>query len=319
MRWFRWLTALVGAVAVLPFVTPSLGLADYQQTAEPPGLRVAIGNGVLNVRRQGTGPPVVLVHGHPGSAQMMAPLAQALADEGFLAIRYDRMGWGHSGQRPSDQPSNPTAHAEDLLQLVGALGLSHPVVVGYSYGGGVALEASRLAPTSVPVLVTVSSIGRPEPRRQAGLVDRVLFSPAVLRWSFGTSLSARTVARTAFASLQAPESLSDGQLDGLLASLALPGVPGNWAREREERYIGFEMYRPEVVQACTLILHGDDDRVVAPSTAEYLRGQIEGARLRMIRGAGHALVVTRAAELAMLISEHVRTCTRDAEGRARLS
>jgi len=52
--------------------------------APEPGQRVNLPNGDhVNVYREGSGNPVVLIHGRPGTGRMMLPLARALARLGY--------------------------------------------------------------------------------------------------------------------------------------------------------------------------------------------------------------------------------------------
>lgn len=91
------LLALFAVVIIVPFFGPLLGLADFHKNTHHPGEATQIPNDTLNVYQTGSGRDVVLVHGQPGSAAMMAPLASTLESAGFRVTRYDRLGWGHSG------------------------------------------------------------------------------------------------------------------------------------------------------------------------------------------------------------------------------
>lgn len=295
--------------AALPLWGPALGFADFQQAAHAPGETAQLDNGTLNYYQAGVGRDVVLVHGQPGSADMMAPLGHALAEHGFRVTWYDRMGWGHSGQRPEDVPANPTAHAQDLLQLAEFLAITDPLVVGYSYGGGVAMEALRLAPEFARELILISSVGDRERRGEhPSLAARITGSPWFLRWIFSLESVARAATAPVFETLQAPEVLAPAAQTSLLASLAMNQVPSHWARERAERYQDFDSYAPEQVQACSLVVHGRGDAIVLPKTAEFVHAQMAGSRLVWIDDAGHAVVMTRPGLLAGLVAEHVQAC-----------
>lgn len=302
-------TSTIALIIVLaPFLGPYIGLADYQKLAEPPGRTVQIPNGTLNVYQAGAGEDLILIHGHPGSAQMMRPLAHALVAEGFRVTWYDRMGWGYSGQRPAAQPANPTAHAEDLLALVDALNLTNPLFVGYSYGGGVLMEANRLWPEMVNSMALIASVGPGQKRGPASGLQRLLSSPLFLRWAFSLEAITRQASASISESLVAPEQLPQSELGALLASFALPGVPTAWRREADERYLGFDDYQPARVHGCVLLIHGQDDRVVSLVTARLNAGAIDGAALVEVPGAGHAIVMTRPALLAAQIRAHAEDC-----------
>ncbi len=308
MRLLAWLGGVAAVALALPFAGPMLGLAGYRELAPEPGVRVNIPAGTLDVHQAGRGRDAVLVHGQPGWAGMMTPLAEALVPQGMRVTWYDRMGWGHSGQRLPDQMANPTAHAKDLLALIDVLGLHRPVIVGYSYGGGVAMEALRLDPGAADGLVLIGSVGAPGDRRGPQGAERFLFSPVFLRWAFGTSFTARAVIGPALEAVAAPETLSPRQRDLFLAALAPSGVAGHWEREQRERYEGFDDHQPAAVSACALVIHGAGDRVVSPDVGRAVAEAIPDAELVLLEGSGHAVVLTRAAALAERIAGHVERC-----------
>ncbi|MGI9325059.1 MAG: alpha/beta fold hydrolase [Pseudomonadales bacterium] len=298
----------VCAFILLPFIGPALGLASFQDLAEPAGRSVAVSAGTINVHdHEGSRRAVILIHGNPGSAQMMRPLAQALNSLGYRVVRYDRMGWGHSGQRPAHQPANPTAHAQDLIDLVTALEIAHPLYVGYSYGGGVLMEANRMAPALVGDLVFLNSVAKRRVRPTSAL-ERALTSPLVMRWVLGTNWTAEQAATALEDILMSPETPPEREISELLASLALPNVPSHWQREDSERHVEFETYRPELVQGCALIVHGDSDQVNPPALAQHLIDSIVGARLAMIAGGGHGMVLTQAQLIAQNVDQHAKHC-----------
>ncbi|MFD5201690.1 alpha/beta fold hydrolase [Streptomyces sp. NPDC058375] len=88
-------------------------------------------------RRQGEGPPLVLVGGALGTAATDAPLAALLAPR-FTVLTYDRRGRGASGDAG---PWSVEREIEDLTAVVGGAGAGASVF-GMSSGGALALEAA---------------------------------------------------------------------------------------------------------------------------------------------------------------------------------
>jgi pimeloyl-ACP methyl ester carboxylesterase len=301
---------LVVLVVVIPFVGPWIGLSDYRANAPSPGQQVDLSDGDhLNVYREGIERPVVLIHGRPGNGSTLRPLALALKQRGFTPITYDRVGYGHSSRRSHDTPANPTENARELLQLIGALQLDDPYVIGYSYGGGVALEAGRLDPHAFSRLALISSIGdnsvRVDPPQGT---DRLLFSVPVMRWMLGTEFISMRFARPGNAAMFYPNQSDDAFLRQVLAGLSLPGVPDTYVREVTERYQGFDGYQPEAITACTLIIQGVEDMMVPAKGATILDDAIQNSELRMLEDTGHAAVIEQPDRLAELLAEHDEKC-----------
>jgi pimeloyl-ACP methyl ester carboxylesterase len=99
------LLVLIGALIVLPPLWYAVFPGDPPPELPPAGRRVELPGGVgVNVVEQGTGPPVVLVHGLPGTAYDWRELSPELAKRGRRAIAYDRVGWGG----PTLEPTKPT-------------------------------------------------------------------------------------------------------------------------------------------------------------------------------------------------------------------
>lgn len=82
----------------------------------------------------GTGPPIVLVHGHVGNLAEYDELGPMLARH-LRVITYDQrgQGWSEAG------PVGPTTFAADLLSVVQAMELDRPVLFGSSFGSLVCL------------------------------------------------------------------------------------------------------------------------------------------------------------------------------------
>ena len=100
--------------------------------------------------------PLLLLHGSPGSGSAFRRLGPELG-AGRRAIAPDLPGFGGSSARVPDYSIR--AHAEMSLQMLDSIGIGRAHVVGFSMGGGVALEMVRAEPSRVASLTLLSSIG----------------------------------------------------------------------------------------------------------------------------------------------------------------
>ena len=83
---------------------------------------------------QGTGKPVVLIHGWPLSGRAWEAQLPALVEAGYQVITYDRRGFGQSS-KPWNGYDYDTL-AQDLKGLMDELDLTDTTIVGFSMGGG---------------------------------------------------------------------------------------------------------------------------------------------------------------------------------------
>jgi pimeloyl-ACP methyl ester carboxylesterase len=112
-------------------------------------------NGInLYYETHGTGRPLILLHGGLGSGEMFGPLLPALGERHQI-IAIDLQGHGRTAD--IDRPLDIRLMADDIAALIGHLGLDKPDLVGYSLGGGVALQTAIKYPAMVGRLVAVSA------------------------------------------------------------------------------------------------------------------------------------------------------------------
>jgi pimeloyl-ACP methyl ester carboxylesterase len=150
-------------------------VADTDWTTEARGTgQYAEVNGInLYFETQGSGRPLILLHGGLGSGEMFGPVLPALAER-HQVIAVDLQGHGRTAD--IDRPIDIRLMADDIAALIEHLGLDKPDLVGYSLGGGVAFLTAVRHPASVGRLVVASANIRsdaiyPEMRAQQGQVN----------------------------------------------------------------------------------------------------------------------------------------------------
>ena len=102
----------------------------------------------------GEGSPVVLLHGGLGSGEMFGPVLTLLAEQ-HRVVLVDLQGHGRTAD--IDRPLDLHAMADDVAALIDHLGIVGADVVGYSLGGGVALQTAVRHPEKVGRLVMASA------------------------------------------------------------------------------------------------------------------------------------------------------------------
>lgn len=99
--------------------------------------RIRVSAGEIAYADEGDGPVALLLHGFPTSSHLWRDLVPILAPR-FRAIAPDLLGYGDS-EKPGD-PGALTirAQASAMRELLSALDVEEPAVVGHDIGGGVA-------------------------------------------------------------------------------------------------------------------------------------------------------------------------------------
>src|SRR5262245_36276023 len=181
------LAALIGG---LIWFTAST--ARKVEAALPPrGRFMAIdGERMHYVDTGGDGPAVVMIHGVGGNLLHFGyALAGRLAGE-FRLILVDRPGSGYS-TRAAGSDAGLAAQAATIAKLIGALGLTRPLVVGHSLGGAVSLALALDHPDCVGGLALFAPLTHAQEAAPA-IFRRFLIRSSLVRhliaWTLATPL-----------------------------------------------------------------------------------------------------------------------------------
>lgn len=228
------------------------------------------------VLEAGSGTPVVFLHSAGG----------LLADNPFLdqlASRYhvfapELPGYGEStGEDLLEDMLDFTLHGWDV---VSALGLKRPHLVGHSMGGMMAAEMAAVAPSDLDRLVLVGAAGlwmdeHPIPDVFAMLPHEIA-AALFLDPAKGATLL------TGGADLSDMEALKEFYL----ASQRRLAMAGKILFPIPNRRLSKRLYR---LRAETLLVWGAGDKLIVPAYTRQWQNLVPSARIEMIAGAGHML------------------------------
>lgn len=142
------------SLAGMLFATCAIALAQAPTKAPAVKTGYAPVNGLnMYYEIHGAGEPLVLLHGGVVGIDMFGPNVAALAQKRKV-IAVELQGHGRTGD--IDRPLTYEALADDVAALTEHLGIGKSDVLGYSLGGGVALQLAIRHPESVRKLVVVS-------------------------------------------------------------------------------------------------------------------------------------------------------------------
>ena len=235
----------------------------------------------LRVVRHGDGPPLVLINGLGAPAEMWRPLVRHLAD--YELIAFDMPGCGLSST--PRLPLGMRALAGIVATVVQRIGHSRAHVLGYSLGGLVAQELAYRHPGSVDRLVLCSTTPGFPSLPPGPLAAWLMLTPSryidrdAARMIVPVIAGGRTSRDRDVLDANLPERLAHapsllGYLNQLYAAGSFSSHP--WIR---------------CIKQHTLVMAGDDDPLVPVPNARYLAWAIPDARLQLMRGAGHLMLV----------------------------
>ena len=258
-----------------------------------PSITVATQDGqdvVLHHTDEGSGPPVVLIHGWPLSGASWSNQVPALVAAGHRVVTYDRRGFGESSQPATGYDYD--TFAADLDALLTQLDLRDVALVGFSMGGGeVVRYLSRYGSGRVSKAVLASSVPpylyKSDDNPEGGLDDATIeqFEQGVVQDRAGFLEEFTTTFFSAGDDLKVSEGVRQDAI-----RVALQASPE--ATLRCIAAFGKTDFRTDVaaVTVPTLVIHGDSDGVVPFGVSgKRSAASIAGARLVVIAQGPHGI------------------------------
>lgn len=262
------------------------------------------------------GPPVVVMHGSPGSRLQVSFDEATIAASGVRFIAPDRPGYGHSTYQSRRTLSG---WAADVKALADHLALPRFGVVGISGGGPHAAACAVLLPGRVMSAGLVSSVGPlSDPVLRGamagvnrGLTAMALRAPFLLRPIF--SLQDRFTRRWPEAMLRAGAKMmppSDANALGraivrdafIRDARQASATTGRAATQDFVLFATDWGFRLENVEVPVHIWHGDADKNVLVTHGRLLAQRIPGSVFHECSGEGHLLMVDHLEEILRTVA-----------------
>jgi len=230
-------------------------------------------NGIdLAYARQGSGKPLMLIHGFPLDHVSWEQVADVLAKE-FDIILPDLRGFGDSSAIESDY--GMTDMADDLAGLLDSLGMDQIAVAGHSMGGYVALAFAKKYPQRVTSLALVSSQAAGDsPERKQG---RYKTAQDVVDEGIGVVVDSMTPKFSSKPETQmiAREAMARQKPSGMIGALKAMA-------ERDDMTSTISKFNFPLV-----LIHGDQDALIPVDRAREIKALVTSAKLIELPGAGH--------------------------------
>jgi pimeloyl-ACP methyl ester carboxylesterase len=248
----------------------------------------------------GTGRPVVFVHGNSASSRAWLPVLTGAFGERFRCLAFDLPGHGGSA-RPADPADYAVpAYASVLTDFIKEIGAQDAVVVGWSLGGHVVLEAAPALPGAAGFVI----FGTPPVNGPADMATAFLPNPA-MGIGFTAQVDAEA-ARTYAQNFLSPGSTlpTDAFVEDILAT-------DGAAREGIFAAIGAGRFLDELEIVAGLkqplaILQGEGEQLIS---LDYLRSltipTLWRGAVQVLPGLGHAAQVEGPEQFAEVLTAFI--------------
>jgi pimeloyl-ACP methyl ester carboxylesterase len=267
---------------------------------------VTVWNGRVDIRVKVAGTGTPLVYLHPAAGLRWDPFLDHLADRFTV----------YAPEFPGTSAGDPYAvhELEDLgdvvlayEELIRRLGLTRAIVVGQSFGGMLAAELAATFPASIGRLVLLDPIGlwRPDAPTANWMATPPEDLPALLFHDPGSD------AAQAFLAMPDDPEIALAATAGLIWSF---GCTGKFVWPIPDRGLSKRLHR---IDAPTLVVWGQQDRLISASYAEDFAARVPDCRSVIIPDCGHVPQVEKLTETTAAVDAFLSRATTDPEGRGR--
>lgn len=237
----------------------------------------------------GKGEPLILIMGIGGDSTMWAPFQVPAFSTKFQVIVFDNRDAGRSSKAVTSYTIADMA--DDVAGLMDGLGKERAHILGVSMGGMIAQEFALCYPDRLNKLILTGT---------GAATSRAKFDP-IMAWNFVKQHDTNGLAFAAqqFIWLFSTDFLRNQQVVdqtlALFASNPNPVSPDAYARQAEAYAMHDSLDRLTNARVPTLVISGEQDRLVPPWIARELVDAIPGAKFHLVKGSGasHALMLER--------------------------
>lgn len=253
---------------------------------------------------RGAGPPVLFSHGVTISSRIWVKQFRDLPDEGVRVVAFDHRGHGESTLGSSGH--SIANLATDMRLVLEELDLRDAILVGHSMGG-----------------VAVQALALEHPDVVARRVRGIVLLSTLAKTSVAASRQLRWVAERVTSTFDLPRLMNRPDLGMLFARVGFGRAPrASWvqlnremlascdvstARDATAALLGLDLTRElPRLDVPTLVIGGTADVIAPPVESRRIAEAIPGARLVMLDGAGHNIMLERTEEFHALLLDFAR-------------
>ena len=290
----KWVLGSLGAVALVLTVGLASAWAPDKPVAEllgkyapPPSQMVAVDGMTVHVRDEGPRDdpqPIVLLHGTSASLHTWDGWTEALRDQRRV-IRFDLPAFGLTGPSP-DHRYTTERYVQFVKAMYDHFGLQHSVLAGNSLGGAIAWESALAMPGRVDKLILVDAAGYPMSPKSVPIgfkIAQVQALAPLMRHLLPRGMVESSV-RNVYGN---PDKVTPELVDRYYDLSLREGNRAALGERFRQTVWGAHADQIKQIRVPTLILWGDQDRLIPPDHAQQFQRDISGSQLVMFPGLGH--------------------------------
>jgi pimeloyl-ACP methyl ester carboxylesterase len=289
LLWILVVLAVIAAALFQLLRRGDISYATLEGKYATPFSRYADLPGHVRVHYEDVGDPkkptIVLLHGYGDSFLTWAPVVERLKDR-FHVLVPDMPGHGLT-RAPKDFVASQDNYVGVVDALADRLGLKRFTLVGNSMGGGIAWQYALAHPEKLSGLVLVDASGWPdETLKKPPLAFQILMS-APGRWYLQRMETVPITAAALQADFHDPALATDAFVRRWVEVQRGPGRRQILMSMRPSAASVASRDRLSKITIPTLILHGRDDHIISPASAEKFKDAIPGSELVLYPDTGH--------------------------------
>jgi pimeloyl-ACP methyl ester carboxylesterase len=301
LRWQMWLIGIMAAV-VAALAGNTIWVDSRTRPASPRDGGKIIDTGIepANVKVEGEGPAILLLHGFGAAIDWWDDVAPALAAH-HRVMRLDLIGHGGTAAPRSGYTIPRQAHL--AAAVLDKLDVANVTVIGHSMGGEIAIALAEIEPERIDRMILIDS--PPTADTTFTIMTKVYLTPII-----GEVLS----------HFQTDEAIRRGLAQGFAPNFVIPQkfvadlrqLTYRAFRRAHRESIVYRTARPPYERLTAikpspplLVIFGSLDAIVPPDRARFFE-RVPGAKIAMIEGAGHSPMVEAPVQTLKLIEDFLK-------------
>ena len=263
----------------------------------------------LHYLDEGSGPPILMVHGQPTWSYLYRKMIPPLVAAGYRCVVPDLMGFGLSDKPPDESAYSLQRHVELVTGLVEKLTLQGVTIVGQDWGGPIGLRYAIEHQDNIDALVILNTLVRTPPSDLRTMHMRIMIKVLFQNGAFSSflirrlDLFRRMMYRIGFKMSSDPQVMKQYLMPHPTAAsragvAAFPKMLPLSAAHPNAQYINEIEETLVKWDVPVQVMFSDKDMIFKVAEGQRIASMVPNGRFQVVRNAGHYLQEDAGAEIA---------------------